>query len=483
MMSFDKKNAVFFISILIIATNAFFNSQFQLQADEAYYWVLGQNLSLSYFDHPPMVAYLIRLCTSLFGQSEFFVRLPALISFVVSLIFIYKLSLKMFNQRVANIALILALSFPMLEAISVVITPDSPLMMFWILTLYCFYVGVFEGNKKYIYFAGFFAGLDLLSKYTAVLLFPSLFLFLLFSKQYRNQLFKKELYLAFILSLLVFSPVIIWNFQNHWSSFLFQTHHGFENFGTRIAFLKIAENVSNYLGIMVLLVFPFIFFSSMYYIIKYFKANLQDEKLSFLLWNFLFGAIFFAAAGVFNRLEANWPAPIYLTVLILLAFYLDKNNNRWVSRASLILVVVLLVVARIPRTVFSIIPSLRNGRGTERLFYYGSKEMLMQVKPYLKQDTQVLGCDYQNASLAWYYLNLSRVYVLTDTPHQYSYWNDQITAPITNAIFICNNSFHNTDLDKVLNENFKVVKLVEIAKFSNEIGDYKTHVYDVSLKK
>ncbi len=45
-----------------------------LAADEAYYWLWSKNLSFGYFDHPPMVAVLIRASTAVFGDTEFGIR-------------------------------------------------------------------------------------------------------------------------------------------------------------------------------------------------------------------------------------------------------------------------------------------------------------------------------------------------------------------------------------------------------------------------
>ena len=62
----------------------------------------------------------------------------------------------------------------------------------------------------------------MLSKYTALFLVPSVLLFLLADRAHRKWLLRKEPYLAFFLSLVIFSPVILWNYQHQWVSFAFQ---------------------------------------------------------------------------------------------------------------------------------------------------------------------------------------------------------------------------------------------------------------------
>ena len=145
----------FILLFFVIIINAYFNSKFQLHFDEAYYWVWGKNLALSYYDHPPMIAYLAKISTY-FGLSEFYVRLPNLFCITIALIYIYKLAKDCFNIQVANLALLFAITCPIYEALFFIFTPDSPLLLFWVLTIYYFYKAIFENNTVSFYLAGIF---------------------------------------------------------------------------------------------------------------------------------------------------------------------------------------------------------------------------------------------------------------------------------------------------------------------------------------
>ena len=260
----------FLLFALVIIINLIFNAQFQLHYDESYYWVWGQNLELSYYDHPPMIAYLVGI-SSYFGHGEFWVRLPALITSAIAIIFVYKLAKRMFNDRVANIALMLAIACPIYGAMFFLLTPDSPLLMFWVITLYYFYIATFEGKRYAFYIAGVCAGLALLSKYTAILIYPGLFLFLITSKKYRHILLKPDIYIAFLLSWVVFLPVIIWNYQHEWVSFLFQFDHGMKS-QQQFDILSFFD----YLGGQLLVSGPISFIAGGYFIIRYFKINITN---------------------------------------------------------------------------------------------------------------------------------------------------------------------------------------------------------------
>src|SRR5262249_27935614 len=62
--------------LVTLAGQLWYVSARELVPDEAYYWVWSRHLALSYFDHPPMVAYLIRASTAILGDTELAVRLP-----------------------------------------------------------------------------------------------------------------------------------------------------------------------------------------------------------------------------------------------------------------------------------------------------------------------------------------------------------------------------------------------------------------------
>src|ERR1700738_2752623 len=62
----------------------------ELQDDEAYYWVYSRFLDWGYFDHPPMIALMIRTGWAIF-HNEFGVRLIAVLMNLGSLLMIERL--------------------------------------------------------------------------------------------------------------------------------------------------------------------------------------------------------------------------------------------------------------------------------------------------------------------------------------------------------------------------------------------------------
>ena len=194
----------------------------ELMEQEAYYWNYSNHLDISYLDHPPMVATIIWLASLLFGVSEFGVRFGAFICWFVTAYFTFQLTLKLFDRTTALGSVLLLSWLPFYFGAGILMTPDAPLLACWSALLYFLYKALVEENTKSWFGVGVSLGLGLLSKYTIVLLGPGILLYLLFDKQARRWWLRPAPYGAVLIALLLFMPVVLWNYQHEWASFLFQ---------------------------------------------------------------------------------------------------------------------------------------------------------------------------------------------------------------------------------------------------------------------
>jgi dolichol-phosphate mannosyltransferase len=195
----------------------------ELMPEETYYWLYSRHLDYGYLDHPPMVAWLIRIGTTLFGQTEFGVRFGALCCGAVTSVFVYRLTLNLYGAACALAALLLTQTLPFFFLAGFLMTPDAPLTAAWAASLYCLERALLGGRARAWWLAGIGLGLGMISKYSIALLVPVTFIFMLWDHPSRRWWRRPEPYIAAVLAAAIFSPVIIWNAQHDWASFAFQT--------------------------------------------------------------------------------------------------------------------------------------------------------------------------------------------------------------------------------------------------------------------
>jgi dolichol-phosphate mannosyltransferase len=200
-----------------------FSGQIELLPEEAYYWNYSRHLDIGYLDHPPMVAWLIRLGTDLFGNSEFGVRFGALSCGALTAFFAYRLARNLFGEETALIALAMSQVLPFFFLSGMLMTPDAPLTAAWAASLYFLERALIGARPWGWLWAGLALGLGLISKYSIGLLAVVTAVFMVLDPPSRRWFRRWEPYAGVLVAAAVFSPVVIWNAQHEWASFVFQT--------------------------------------------------------------------------------------------------------------------------------------------------------------------------------------------------------------------------------------------------------------------
>ena len=183
--------------------------------DEAYYWLFSKYLDWGYYDHPPMVAYIIKIGTLLFGDSFIGIRfITVLLSVGFGKILWELIPEKMKQFKGAELLFIAILTaIPIFHVYGFITTPDAPLLFFSVLFL--FSVNRLEQYKSlgYTLLLGFSAGLLILSKYHGGVI-------ILITLLMKPRLFKLwQSYLAAFLGILIITPHIIWQIEHDFISF------------------------------------------------------------------------------------------------------------------------------------------------------------------------------------------------------------------------------------------------------------------------
>src|SRR3954462_10665756 len=191
--------------------------------DEAYYWMWSQNLAGGYYDHPPMVACVIRAGTMIAGDTEFGVRLVSILLALPMSYAIYRSAAILFGgARVAAPSAILLNVTMMASVGTMIVTPDAPLLVASSFVLF-FLAKVLETGRGGWWLAvGAAVGTALLSKYTALFFGPAILIWLALVPKLRRWLISLWPYLGGLVAFAIFSPVIFWNADHQWVSFIKQ---------------------------------------------------------------------------------------------------------------------------------------------------------------------------------------------------------------------------------------------------------------------
>ena len=202
---------------------AWFNATMPLSGEEAYYWSWSRQIDFCYFDHPPMIAYIIRITTGIFGDTVFGVRFGALMLHAGAAWLVYSSALRVFKDKVtAAWAGALFTASVIFAAMGALMIPDAPLFFFWALALRLIIEATQPGGEKYWLAVGAALGLCALSKFHSVLLAVATVVYLIWLPGQRRNFRSRWFYIGCLIAALATVPIFWWNSKNGWPTFGFQ---------------------------------------------------------------------------------------------------------------------------------------------------------------------------------------------------------------------------------------------------------------------
>lgn len=297
-----------------------------LTPDEAYYFAWSRHIQPGYLDHPPMVALWIKIGTQIFGHNPLGIRFLGPVSAAIGSWFMYDAGNRLLPGRAFGLgAASLFNATLMLGAGCVLMTPDIPLIFFWVLGIWALARLLETGDPRWWLLAGGCAGLMLCSKYTAVLFMAAAGLWALTSPQIRRHLRTVWPWLGILLAGLLFAPDIFWNATHGWASYLKQGGR-VDGFDPARALQFFGELV----GGQALLCTPVIACLVVCGIWRLRRDKSPGARL--LLWLTLLPALVLLEHVLTNRVESNWPAILYPSACLAAATIATK----WLRPALLV---------------------------------------------------------------------------------------------------------------------------------------------------
>ncbi|MEO8669173.1 MAG: glycosyltransferase family 39 protein [Bauldia sp.] len=291
-----------------------------LVPDEAYYWLWSRHLSASYYDHPPMVAWWMRLSTALFGDTALGLRTLSVVSLVPASAALYLTGIALFDRAVAARAVIFFNATLLIGVGGLLATPDPPSVLFWSLATLAFALLVRTQHPGWWLVVGACAGLGVLSKLTNLFLGLGLVLALFYDSGMRRWLRTPWPWLGALVALADVVPMLLWNQGHDWVTFTKQLGRmGVETFKPQ------------YLGVFALALFlllnPFVAVFAGRAIASWFKsAGSWRRPVGLLAATILPLLAYMAVHALRTKVSSNWPAPAYPTLALIAAVSAQSLN-------------------------------------------------------------------------------------------------------------------------------------------------------------
>ena len=318
-------------SIALLALQTLAAGRLELSFDEAYYTLWSRSLSFGYLDHPPMVALLIRVSTSLFGGSELGVRalslvvvgaMPALVAFIAWRLF--------GSAEKAALAALMWIGMPLVSIGAVFVTPDAPLVVFWTIGLAALVELWRTGERRWLIALGLALGLALQSKFTAAFFAAGVALALVATPSLRRWLTSSALLTGLAVALVIFAPFVVWNGAHGWATFAKQLGRAPPN---GFAPYYLAEFLVAQIGLMnPLIVVALVPALAAIPWRGSVSPRSPDEARRILACTIAPAAVYFLLHSLHDRVQGNWLAPLYPAAAILAADWVAESRRAAGSR-------------------------------------------------------------------------------------------------------------------------------------------------------
>lgn len=291
--------------------------------DETYYWDWSRTLMPGYFDHPPMIALLIRAGTVIFGYHAIGVRFFSILAGTGAIYAVALTARELAGDGAARLAVLLLCCMPLAAVGLILATPDAPMLCAASWAFYCVVRALNAPEKgdgratvRWWLVAGLAMGFAMASKYTSILIPASIALACILHPRLQNMFGERGPYLAVVVASLVLAPVLFWNWRHDWVSFEFQLGHGLG--APQGGILAALNRELELLGGQIGLVSPILFF----YVTRAIKRSFEPTPDGIRLVLGVAAAcclLFFVYSATHRRAEANWPAIAWIPAVILLA--------------------------------------------------------------------------------------------------------------------------------------------------------------------
>lgn len=358
--------------------------------DEALFYTWGTFPDIGFYDHPPMIGWILALIIK-FNASEYALRLPPLIFPYMIGAVIYRL-LKGIYKDFACWTVILFLVSP-INMMNILVTTDTPLFLFVSLSAACFYRGMYSNKYIYLILAGVFAGGSFLSKYFAVLLIVAYCVYVLIYQRNRRGVAALTIVIGFTIPFVLLN--VYYNYTHAWSNIMFNVFNRNREMGSLNPMYFF-----DYIGQLLLLITPII----IYFLFRQIKSIQFETAKSLRHYYFVLCAVplcIFAVLSFTKSIGIHWPLAFLPFVFILTFFYFNAATFR---KAVLLVAICTFTINLLIAYIIIDTPlKLKQSKPyQEASFYIHHQAVVNSVKPYVN-DYILTTESYSKSAVLYYY--------------------------------------------------------------------------------
>lgn len=314
--------AIFLIALTLYRLAAISQGHVTLFYDEAYYYHWSLNPDWGYYSKPPMVAWVIALTTSIFGDTDFAVKLGAPLLYGATAWIIYLIGRQFWYPKAAVASALVFSAAPLTGFNSLFITTDAPLLFFWALSVWRFNIATHTKTWQDWTLLGIAVGLGMMSKYTMALLPIGLILYMLVNPGLRQQLTGLKPWAAALLAGAIFLPNIYWNYQHQ-----FVTLSHTSEISQLDKQLFHPDMLAEFILSQLLVFGPiWSYFLFRQWFSKLARTSITHSGLLMAIFLPLFAVI--CTQALLSRAFINWAAPCLIAVSLWTGFYLSTFSFR-----------------------------------------------------------------------------------------------------------------------------------------------------------
>lgn len=414
---------IFFFSAFLLLRLVFWFAAFP-NSDEAYYWLWGQHLDWSYYDHPPLQAWVQHGFTGLFGRSAFALRLPNLLSNLAFFYAYYRIARYLRRDLEIWKVMLLIVASPLYFIFLSLAWHDHLLITFSLISAYLWirfldgYLTDGIGETWRLYTSAIALSLALLSKYNAVFVAIGFFATLLTDSRLRSLFRDRRLYVAITIALTALIPIAAWNFSNDFQSFRYYVDRSVR---PSVPGIKIGPFLGFTL-VSLLVISPFCWLG--FY--RLLKARFAIHSIYPIVafWVFVPSTLGLTLISLISAALYYWNITAYLLLFPLLPFVL--RNFKAHALYGLIISSILVF----HYTVFPVTALIGKDIDPDSRMLFGWKEVAAIVQSEAKtlNTPLLMTSDYRSASALAYELNNQDVIAIANRIDQFDFWHRNLPS-------------------------------------------------------